>query len=118
MANRKKAVLDQGTIRIFIEMAVLFTAIIVLLVLIGNANAGSAPEETTPSTEDTLPSVETVPVDTSPEGIFQAFLREHNLSKEDYTDTMIEDYALYPECREFILNYPLEKDKEHTPDIS
>ena len=31
---------------------------------------------------------------------------------------MIEDYALYPEAREFILNYPLEKDKEHTPDIS
>ena len=120
MANRKRAVLDQATIRIFIEMAALLITIIVLLALIGNVNAGSGSnrEETTPSTENTLPSVETVPVDTSPEGIFQAFLKEHNLSKDDYTETMIENYALYPECREFILNYPLEKDKEHTPDIS
>jgi len=121
MANRKRAVLDQGTIRIFIEMAVLLIAIIVLLVLIGNVNAGAGanPEDTTPSTTgNTLPSVETVPEDTSPEGIFQAFLKEHNLTKDDYTETMIENYALYPECREFILNYPLEKDKEHTPDIS
>ena len=92
MANRKKAPLDQGTIRIFIEMAVLLAVIIVLLVLIGNVNAGTNPEETTPSTtENTLPSVETVPVDTSPEGIFQAFLKEHNLSKDDYTETMIEN---------------------------
>lgn len=120
MAKRKRAVLDQGTIRIFIEMAALLAVIIVLLVLIGNVNAGSGvkPEETTPSTDNTLPSVETVPVDTSPEGIFQSFLKEHNLTKDDYTETMIENYALYPECREFILNYPLEKDKEHTPDIS
>lgn len=121
MANRKRAVLDQGTIRIFIEMAVLLVAIIVLLVLIGNVNAGSGanPEDTTAATTDnTLPSVEPVPEDTSPEGIFQAFLKEHNLTKDDYTETMIENYALYPECREFILNYPLEKDKEHTPDIS
>ena len=120
MANRKRAVLDQGTIRIFIEMAVMLIAIIVLLVLIGNVNAGTAaqPEDTVETTDNTLPSVETVPEDTSPEGIFQAFLREHNLTKDDYTETMIENYALYPECREFILNYPLEKDKEHTPDIS
>ena len=108
MANRKRAVLDQGTIRIFIEMAALLIAIIVLLVLIGNVNAGAAsnPEGTVETTDNTLPSVETVPKDTSPEGVFQEFLREHNLTKDDYTETMIENYALYPECREFILNYP------------
>ena len=120
MAQRKKAPLDQGIIRIFIEMAALLTVIIVLLVLIGNVNAGSGstPDEPVVTTDNTLPSVETVPEDTSPEGVFQAFLKEHNLTKDDYTETMIENYALYPECREFILNYPLEKDKEHTPDIS
>ena len=120
MANRKKAALDRGTIRILIELAVLLITIIVLLILIGNVNSGPRISNDDPieTTDNTLPSVETVPVDTSPEGIFQAFLREHNLTKDDYTETMIENYALYPECREFILNYPLEKDKEHTADIS
>lgn len=120
MANNQRPVMDRATIRIFIEMAALLIAIIVLLVLIGNVNSSPRPTQNDPieTTDNTLPSVETVPVDTSPEGIFQAFLREHNLTKDDYTETMIEDYALYPEAREFILNYPLEKDKEHTPDIS
>lgn len=120
MAKRKKAALDRGTIRILIELAVLLITIIVLLVLIGNVNSGPRISNDDPieTTDNTLPSVETIPVDTSPEGIFQAFLREHNLTKDDYTETMIENYALYPECREFILNYPLEKDKEHTADIS
>ena len=120
MANNQRPVMDRATIRIFIEMAALLIAIIVLLVLIGNVNSSPRPTQDDPieTTDNTLPSVETVPVDTSPEGIFQAFLREHNLTKDDYTETMIEDYALYPEAREFILNYPLEKDKEHTPDIS
>lgn len=120
MANNQRPVMDRATIRIFIEMAALLIAIIVLLVLIGNVNSSPRPTQDDPieTTDNTLPSVENVPVDTSPEGIFQAFLREHNLTKDDYTETMIEDYALYPEAREFILNYPLEKDKEHTPDIS
>ena len=120
MANNQRPVMDRATIRIFIEMAALLIAIIVLLVLIGNVNSSPRPTQDDPieTTDNTLPSVETVPVDTSPDGIFQAFLREHNLTKDDYTETMIEDYALYPEAREFILNYPLEKDKEHTPDIS
>ena len=120
MANNQRPVMDRATIRIFIEMAALLIAIIVLLVLIGNVNSSPRPTQDDPieTTDNTHPSVETVPVDTSPEGIFQAFLREHNLTKDDYTETMIEDYALYPEAREFILNYPLEKDKEHTPDIS
>lgn len=120
MANNQRPVMDRATIRIFIEMAALLIAIIVLLVLIGNVNSSPRPTQDDPieTTDNTLPSVETVPVDTSPEGIFQSFLREHNLTKDDYTETMIEDYALYPEAREFILNYPLEKDKEHTPDIS
>lgn len=120
MAQRKNATIDGPIIRIFIEMAALLTAIIVLLVLIGNVNAGTKPQTDDPpeTTDNTLPSVETVPEDTSPEGIFQAFLKEHNLTRDDYTETMIQNYALYPECREFILNYPLEKDKEHTADIS
>lgn len=120
MSKRKNATIDSATIRIFVEMAVLLIAIIVLLVFIGNINAGAGSNREDPieTTDNTLPSVETVPEDTSPEGVFQAFLKEHNLTKDDYTETMIENYALYPECREFILNYPLEKDKEHTPDIS
>ena len=122
MAQRKKATIDGPIIRIFVEVAVLLIAIIVLLVMIGNVNAGagtgSQTQDPIGTDDNTLPSVETVPEDTSPEGIFQAFLKEHNLTKDDYTETMIENYALYPECREFILNYPLEKDKEHTPDIS
>jgi len=121
MAKRTNSGLDRATKRILIELAVMLVIIIVLFALIGavNRDAG-APEETTPptTTENTLPPVDTVPVDTSPEGIFQSFLKEHELSKEDYTELMLQNYALYPECREFILNYPLEKDKEHTPDIS
>lgn len=121
MANRKKAVMDAATIRIFVEMAALLAAIIVLLVLIGNVNSGSprpAKKDPVETTESTLPSVAAIPEDTSPEGIFQAFLKKHNLTMDDYTETMIENYALYPETREFILNYPLEKDKEHVADIS
>ena len=120
MAQRKKATIDGPIIRIFVEAAALLIAIIVLLVLIGNVNAGSAPKTDDPieTTDNTLPSVDDVPEDTSPEGIFQAFLKEYNLTTADYTETMIENYALYPECREFILNYPLEKDKEHVADIS
>lgn len=121
MANRKKAVMDAATIRIFVEMAALLAAIIVLLVLIGNVNSGSprpAKKDPVETTESTLPSVAAIPEDTSPEGIFQAFLKKHNLTMDDYTETMIENYAKYPETREFILNYPLEKDKEHVADIS
>ena len=120
MAQRKKATIDGPIIRIFVEAAALLIAIVVLLVLIGNVNAGSAPKTDDPieTSDNTLPSVDDVPEDTSPEGIFQAFLKEHNLTTADYTETMIENYALYPECREFILNYPLEKDKEHVADIS
>lgn len=120
MAQKNRATIDGPIIRIFVEIAVLLIAIIVLLVLIGNINGGTSVQTEDPIdvTDNTLPSVETVPEDTSPEGIFQSFLKEHNLTKDDYTETMIENYALYPECREFILNYPLEKDKEHVADIS
>lgn len=129
MATRRSAGIDAATLRIFIEMAVLVGVLILCLVLIGKlwatepaqveqpGGTTEQPEQTTNQT--TVSTTETtVPVDTSPEGIFQAFLQEHNLTEADYTEQMLENYQLYPETREFILNYPLEKDKEHTADIS
>ena len=49
MANRKNSVMDAATIRIFVEMAALLTAIIVLLVLIGNVNSGSGAQQEDPT---------------------------------------------------------------------
>ena len=68
MAKRKNAPLDAATIRIFVEMAVLLIAVIVLFVLIFNINAstGANREEPIETTDNTLPSVETVPGDAAP----------------------------------------------------
>lgn len=127
MKERPRGGIDSATARILLELVLLLGALVLVIVMIGkqcSAEPTAQPEETTGQIQQTDiqttgASIETtVPVDTSPEGILQTFLHEHNLTTADYTQQMLENYQIYPETRDFILNYPLEKDKEHVADIS
>ena len=119
----RKQGLDPVVKHIFIEMGLFFVAFLLVIILLCNSCSTEEPAQTTVPTRQTELPVETTTEpaptqDTSPEGIFQAFLQEHGLTRGDYTEQMLELYEKYPETREFILNYPLEKDQPHTPDIS
>lgn len=128
MANRRKQ--DSGIVSIFVQMGLLVAGIVVCATLIWGdldkeepgTNLSKPPAETTgPAVINTSP-VETLPpeeaTDNSPEGIFNAFLKANNLTREDYTERQLTAYNASPEARSFVLSIPLEKDKEHIADIS
>lgn len=46
------------------------------------------------------------------------FIEKHNLLLEEYPENLIELAKKNPETKEFVLNYPLEKGKEHEIDLS
>lgn len=46
------------------------------------------------------------------------FAYRNNLSQNDWPDYLLELVNKNPETKEFVLNYPLEKDKEHEIDLS
>lgn len=113
--------LDGKMKRVFMEMGVLVGTLLVLIVLISLVWSGreEKPEETEPPVETTTtPIIQTEPKDTSPEGLMEAYMAEHNLTKADYGDALIEAYTYFPEVREFILAIPLEKGRQAVNDIS
>jgi len=125
MATGKRERQDRRIRQILIEMAVLVGTLAVLIVLISLLWKGSEgkkpdPEQTQPSTDVPVATTTapTEPKDTSPEGIMEAFFREHGLTEADYSETMLEAYSHFPEVREFILNIPLEKGRAAVDDIS
>ncbi|MBE6687300.1 MAG: secreted protein containing domain of murein hydrolase [Ruminococcaceae bacterium] len=52
------------------------------------------------------------------EDIIGAFAREHGLKTEDYPPELIELLDKNPETKDFVLNYPLEKDKKTKTDLT
>jgi len=127
MANKKSRT-DKLLKRTFIEMAVLGCVIIVLLCVIislWSSKAPGNPEDTQPK-DTTAPQTSTattttpttVPPDTSPEGLLTAFIKEHNLTRDDYGEKILEVYEKFPEVQDFILHIPLEKGREPVNDIS
>lgn len=129
MARRK---IHPLTLRILIEIGVLVTVLVLLLVWIGNvwSSIGEAPEDTGQAEPDQTqteasPPEETVPQDTSPEGIMESFLTENGLSRADYPEFVLECYEKsaqlygeYFEAQDFLLNYPLKYGVKQTVDIS
>ena len=114
--------LDSKMKRLFMEMGVLVGTLLVLILLISLVWGGSEekkPEETqAPAETSTAPIETTVPKDTSPEGIMEAYIAEHGLTKESYSADMLEVYQYFPEAREFILGIPLEAGRDSKADIS
>lgn len=128
MATRRKT--DSGIVSIFVQMGLIVAAIVVCSTLIwgdfGKEEAPPSlsttpPEPSGPALINTSP-IETLPpevaTDNSPEGIFNAFLKANNLTREDYTERQLTAYNASPEARSYVLSIPLEKDKEHVADIS
>lgn len=128
MATRRRK--DSGVLHIFIQMGVLVVLIVVCATLIWGDFGKDKPDVqlSNPPVENTEPpQINTSPVDTlppetvadsSPEGIFDTFLKENNLTREDYTERQLTAYNASPEARSFVMSIPLEKDKEHIADIS
>ncbi|MBQ9762315.1 MAG: C39 family peptidase [Oscillospiraceae bacterium] len=77
----------------------------------------SQPAATTPSAS-TLPSEPTIPSEPTAADIIADFAAQHGLTLADYPEELIALLERNPEAQEFVLNYPLEHDKEHTVDIS
>lgn len=55
---------------------------------------------------------------TETEQTVAAFAEDHGLTLWDYPSDVIELLERNPETEEFVLNYPLEKDREHIVDLS
>ncbi len=113
--------LDSKMKRVFMEMGVLVGTLLVLIILIALVlgSGEKKPEETLPPVETTTTPVQTTePKDTSPEGMMEAYMAEHGLTKADYGDALLEAYTYFPEAREFILAIPLEKGRKAVDDIS
>ena len=92
--------------------------------LLGKKKAEKPTPKPAETTEYTEP-VETVPQDTSPQGLMDSFLYEHGLSESDYPEFVRDAYfkcaELYGddfEQGDFYLNYPLKKDNSYYVDIS
>lgn len=128
MANQKGRI-DGVIKRIFIEMGVLVSVLAVLLIVIvslwsrepSSQQGGSTTEQTTGQTQQTTAPTTTpttAPPDTSPAGLLSAFMKEHNLTRDDYGDNILEVYEKFPEVQDFILHIPLEKGREPVNDIS
>lgn len=131
MATKGRA-RKKNTLYIWVQVAMVVLVLLLCGALVGKSlmDRAAAPQ-TDPSqsqgpddgSESGTPPTETegttIPADTSPEGIKEAFLKEHNLTEDDYLPKMFEVYEYFPEVREFILNYPLMKDNYPTSsDIS
>ncbi len=117
MTNRK---LHPWTVRIFCQLAVLLMVLLVLVVLIGVVWNGMGGEEETQPTEtvQTQPTENSVPPDTSPEGVYAAFMEQNGLTEADYPAWFGEALALSGENIDFLLNYPYRYGVEQTVDIS
>lgn len=127
MAAKRKQ--DSGIISIFVQMGLLVLAIVVCASLIwsdwGKEKDGTQtgqPESTNGPAQVETPvpgaAEPEATQDTSPEGIFEAFLEANGLTEADYTERQLTAYEHSPEARSFVLSIPLEKDKEHIADIS
>lgn len=57
-------------------------------------------------------------MDTTTRSSFESFLDQHDLEEEDYLPELIDLLARNPETKEFVLNYPLLKDKDFTIDLT
>lgn len=124
--RRRRRLNPRFVILVLILAAVLVGLIIWGVSLIGSDDSGqtepvhtqqSQQTEQTQQTQPTQPE-ETVPPDTSPKGIVEAFAIENGLSLSDYPEKLIELLARNPETEEYVLNYPLEYGKPHEIDIS
>ncbi len=119
--------------QMFIEMAVLVLAVVLLSTMLWNALADNKPAEkpretTAASDETTLPPETTEPPFSIPENAtgMQAlalYSAEYNLPADAYGDAdhqarLVKTYDLCPETRDFILRYAEEKNKTHTVDMS
>jgi hypothetical protein len=131
MANKRK--IDPLSIRIIIEIVVMVAVLVLLLVGIGSvwASIGESDDKTDSTADtgasiaETDPPVETTPPDTSPHGVMEAFLAEHNLSYSDYPQFVLDSYQTCSgffgpgfESRDFLLNYPLKYGQVYNTDIS
>lgn len=125
--RRRRTRPEESILSIFIQMFALVAAIVLVASFLWKDLGKEKPDTpklpdstggSSQTTGDTTPIETTVPPDTSPEGIFEAFLKANNLTKEAYTDRQLEAYEKSPEARDFVLSIPLEKNKPHTPDIS
>lgn len=119
MAKRK---IHPGTVRILCQLAVLVMVLLVLMVLIGRVwlDMGKEPEETLPAeqTTGTVSTQSTVPADTSPAGLYAAFMEQNQLTEADYPAWFPEALAISGENIDFLLNYPYCYGVPQTADIS
>lgn len=125
--RRRRRRINPGFIVLLLTVFLLTAALVGLMLwgiglLIGGQDKPTEPVHTeqtqqTGQTQPTRPE-ETVPPDTSPKGIVEAFAVENGLTLADYPDKLIELLARNPETEEYVLNYPLEYGKPHDIDIS
>ena len=112
------------------SLVVVAALIVVLAVCIGLGirTHHDEPEQTEPvqvqqTQPSTAPTQPTQPEPTEPpvltvEEKIAAFAAQHGLTMDDYPEKIIQLLERNPETEEFVLNYPLEYDKEHEIDIS
>ena len=119
MAKRK---IHPSTVRILCQLAVMVTLLVVLLVLIGKVwlDMGAQPEETEPLVQPTGTSATdpSVPADTSPDGLYAAFMAQNGLTEADYPAWFPEALAISAENIDFLLNYPYRYGIPQTADIT
>ena len=103
------------TMSIAITAALLLISICVMLIVIHH----SPVQENAPASDPikTLPPTSTAPSDApvSSDNSLESFAREHNLSLDEWPDSLLVLLEKNPETADFVLNYPLKKDS--IPDI-
>ena len=128
MATKRKA--DPLAIRMLLEFVSLSLVLALLFVAIGyvwseiarkNGDSKDKPKETTAPTT----TVQTEPLDMSAPAVKARFLKANNLTEADYPTYIWNSYATCSEwfgddfeSRDFLLNYPMKKDKTYEIDIS
>lgn len=70
-----------------------------------------------PTSAPAAVSAPTAPEDLARQQI-TAFAREHGIDPADYPESLVRLLSRNPEAEDFVLNYPLEKDLDHTVDMT
>lgn len=97
---------------------VLLTVLIWGICLAKDNAPEDTPQQTTQPTASQPRETHPQPTETTPRDKVAEFAAQHGLSLSDYPEKLLELLERNPETEEFVLNYPLEYGKEHTPDIS
>ncbi len=120
MPSRKQNRQKKKQLQILLILSVAFIIVGLLTVSFqgfSNLSTTPAPDALPSPTASPTPSPTASPEPSTPKEKVAAYAKNHNLSIEDYPESMIELLGRNPETEKFVMEYPLKKDTRFTGNL-